>query len=251
MKNSTLFLLAAVILGVAACGPGDGIRSIRATTSTEADLGRIKEIDGPVTFRLLCRNDYPDTLYPVQLYTPCGCTQVRFDRKPVAPGEDEVLEITYDPAYRPGLMMESIDVYYRNSPVKVRNFVIKGEVVGYVHPIEEDRPYNYGEGLYMSHKVLSFGVREAGQTGDIFFRHGNGNKKKADIRFDIPEQWQPYVRMRQPGRMKADERDTIHVKFTMPDPADTVEFSIQPRVNGVPTTEVLIIRAFPDTRQKR
>lgn len=250
MRN-TLFLLAAVILGVAACGPRDGIRTIRTTTSTEADLGKIKEIDGPVTFRLLCRNDYADTLYPVQLYTPCGCTQVRFDRKPVAPGEDEVLEITYNPAYRPGIMMESIDVYYRNSPVKVRNFVIKGEVIGFVHPIEEDRPYNYGEGLYMSHKVLHFGTQEAGETRDVFFRHGNGNQKKADIRFEIPAEWQPYLRMRQPGKMKADERDTIHVKFTMPDPADTVEFAVQPVVNGVSTADVLIIKAFPSDCKNR
>ena len=242
--KKTLFLIA-VILGAAACGSGDGIRTIRTTTQTEADLGKIKEIDGPVTVRLLCKNDYADTLYPVQLHTPCGCTQVRFDRKPVAPGEDEVLEVTYDPAYRPGLMMESIDVYYRNSPVKMRNFVIKGEVIGFVHPIEEDRPYNFGEGLYMSHKVLHFGSRAPGQTADMFFRHGNGNRKKAEITFDIPQEWQPYLHMRQPGKMKADERDTLHVKFTMPDPADTVEFTIQPRVNGVPTQEVLTVRAFP------
>lgn len=243
MKKTVILL--ALLLGAAACGPKDGIRTIRTTTQTEANLGKIKEIDGPVTVRLLCKNDYPDTLYPVQLHTPCGCTEVRFDRKPVAPGEDEVLEVTYNPAYRPGPMMEGIDVYYVNSPVRSRNFVIKGEVIGYNHPIEEDRPYNFGEGLYLSHKVLHFGSKRAGETGDMFFRHGNGNKKKADVTFDIPEEWQPYLRMRQPGKMKADERDTLHVKFTMPDPADTVEFTIQPRVNGVPTQEVLTVKAFP------
>lgn len=244
MKHRILFLIT-VILGVAACGPADGIRTIRTTTQTEADLGRIKEADGPVTVRLLCKNDYPDTLYPVQLHTPCRCTKVRFDRKPVPPGEDEVLELTYDPAYRPGLMMESIDVYYRNSPVKIRNFVIKGEVIGCVHPIEEDRPYHLGEGLYTSHKVLHFGSREAGQTADMYFRYGNGNRKKADITFEIPREWSSCVRMRQPGRMKADERDTLHVKFTMPSPADTVEFAIQPLVNGIPTQEKLVVKAVP------
>jgi hypothetical protein len=241
MKKAIILL--ASVLGIAACGTGDGVRVLRVTTSTEADLGKIKEIEGPVTFKLLCKNDLADTLYPVQLHTPCGCTQVSFDRKPVAPGEDEVLTVTYDPAYRPGPMMEEIVVYYRNSPVRSRSMVIKGEVIGYNHPIEEDRPYAYGEGLFMSHKVMNFGSRRPGETADMFFRHGNGGSRKADIRFDIPPEWQPYVRMRQPGRMKADERDTIHVKFTMPEGIDTVSFAIQPYVNGKPTDEALCLKA--------
>ena len=237
------FLFLAALLAAAACTPKDGIRTIRTATDREADLGKIKEIDGPVTVRLVMKNDYPDTLYPVQLYTPCGCTEAHFERKPIAPGEDEAIEVTYNPAYRPGLMMEEIQVRYRNSPVKVRSYVIKGEVIGYNHPIEEDRPYAYGEGLYMSHKVLNFGRLSPGQTGDVFFRHGNGNTRKADITFDIPDGWQPYLRMRQPGRMKADQRDTIHVKFTMPELLDSVSFTVQPRVNGEPTQTQLTILA--------
>ena len=237
-------LILAVALLAAACGPKDGVRTIRTTTSTEANLGKIKEIDGPVTVRLLVKNDLADTLYPLRLHTPCGCTQVNFKRDPVPPGADEVLEVTYNPAYRPGPMMEEFTVFYLNSPVRSRSIVIKGEVIGYNHPIEEDRPYAFGEGLYMSHKVLNFGRRRPGETQDMFFRHGNGNKKKADIRFEIPAEWQPYLRMRQPGKMKADQRDTIHVKFTMPEGIDTVEFSVQPYVNGVKTEEVLLVKSF-------
>ena len=236
-------LLPLCILVAAACGPKDGIRTLRTTTSTEADLGRIKEIDGPVTVRLLVKNDYTDTLYPVHLYTPCACTQVQFDRKPVPPGQDEVLLVSYNPAYRPGPMMEEFVVYYSNSPVKTRSLVIKGEVIGYNHPIEEDRPYAFGEGLYMSHKVLSFGACRPGETRDMFFRHGNGNSHKSVIHFEIPSQWQPYLRMRQPGKMKADERDTLHVKFTMPEGIDSVEFTVQPTVDGALTEEKLTIRA--------
>ena len=242
MKN--LFLLLALLLPAVACGPRDGLRTVRITEGQDADLGTIKEIEGPVTVRLLIRNDYPDTLRPVQLYTPCGCTQARFDQKPVAPGADEILEVTYNPAYRPGPMREEIQVRYTNSPVRVRTFSITGNVVGFNHPIEEDRPYAFGEGLYMSHKVLSYGSLRPGETGDFFFRHGNGNTRKANIVFDIPDAWKPYVRMRQPGKMKADQRDTIHVKFTMPEGLDSVEFALQPRVNGKKTEDSLLIRAW-------
>ena len=232
------------LLLAAACGPKDGVRTIRTAEGQEADLGKIQEIDGPVTVRLVAKNSCADTLFPVQLYTPCGCTQVRFDRTPVAPGADEMLEVTYNPAYRPGPMREEIQVRYQNSPVQVRTFAIKGEVIGYNHPIEEDRPYAYGEGLYMSHQVLTYGRLRPGQTGDFFFRYGNGNKRLATVTFDIPEPWRPYLRMRQPGKMKADQRDTLHVKFTMPEGIDSVDFALQPRVNGKPTDEVLTIRAW-------
>ncbi len=235
-----VFLLALLMMA-AACGSRDGIRTIRTAEGQDANLGTIREIDGPVTVRLLIRNDFPDTLYPVQLHTPCGCTNARFDQKPVAPGADEVLEVTYNPAYRPGPMREEIQVRYVNSPVRVRTFTISGKVVGFNHPIEEDRPYAYGEGLYMSHKILSYGQLRPGETGDFFFRYGNGNTRKATVTFDIPEAWQPYVRMRQPGRMKADQRDTLHVKFTMPEGIDSAAFSLQPRVDGRKTEEVLSV----------
>ena len=235
-----VFLLT-LLLMAAACGSRDGIRTIRTAEGQDADLGTIREIDGPVTVRLLIRNDFPDTLYPVQLHTPCGCTNARFDQKPVAPDADEVLEVTYNPAYRPGPMREEIQVRYVNSPVRVRTFTISGKVIGFNHPIEEDRPYAFGEGLYMSHKILSYGLLRPGETGDFFFRYGNGNTRKATVTFDIPEEWQPYVRMRQPGRMKADQRDTLHVKFTMPEGIDSAAFSLQPRVDGRKTEEVLSV----------
>ena len=84
-KALTLLLLLA-----AACAPKDGIRTIRTAEGREAGLGKIKEIDGPVTVRLVIRNEYADTLYPVRIDTPCGCTKVRFGRQPVAPGIDGI-----------------------------------------------------------------------------------------------------------------------------------------------------------------
>ena len=236
-------LLIALLAAMAACTPKEGVRTLPAKEGKDVNLGKIKEIDGPVTVRLVVKNEYPDTLYPVQLYTSCGCTKAKFDQKPVPPGADEVLEVTYNPAYRPGPMREEIQVRYLNSPVQLRTFAIKGEVIGFKHPIEEDRPYAYGEGLYMSHLIMHYGALRPGETGDFFFRHGNGNTRKATVTFDIPEAWRPYLRMRQPGKMKADERDTIHVKFTMPSGLDTVEFALQPRVDGEPTEEVLTVRA--------
>ena len=248
MRKSVLLLVFIASLLVS-CREKGGVRSYTATETAEINIGRIMEIDGPVTFRLIARNDFADTLHPVRLYTPCGCTEARFDRNPVAPGEDEVIEVTFNPAYRPGRMMEEVQVYYLDSPTPMRSFIIVGEVVGYNHPIEEDRPYHMGEGLYMSHKNLAFGHRTPGETADLFFRYGNGNKRKASVTFEVPAEWQEYFRLRQPGKMAADERDTLHVKFTMPEGIDSVMFFVQPKVNGVPTEEVLRISAVRENEE--
>ncbi|MBR1575320.1 MAG: DUF1573 domain-containing protein [Bacteroidales bacterium] len=243
MRKILLIGIAAMALALS-CTPQDGIRTIRTAPDREADLGKIREIDGPVTVRLLVRNELSDTLRPVSIHTPCGCTEGHFDPKPVAPGEDEVIEVTYNPAYRPGPMRESVQVRYQDSPVKLHSYTIKGEVIGYNHPIEEDRPYNYGEGLYMSHMLLHYGNRRPGETGDLFFRYGNGNAHKSSLTFDVPEPWRPYLGLRSPGRMKADQRDTLHVSFSMPEGVDTVDFTVQPRMDGRPTEQVLTIRAY-------
>ena len=216
------------------------VRTVRVGRDGEADLGKIMEKDGPLTVRLVLRNEFDTDLHPHQLYTPCGCTKARFERGSVAPGEDQVLEVTYNPAYRPGPMREKIQVQYTDSPIPLKDIYIKGTVIGFNHPIEEDRPYAYGEGLYMSHKILHYGMKKAGEKGDIFFRYGNGDTKKSHrLLFDVPEQYRPFVRLRQPGKVGPDYRDTLHLTFTMPPGQDTVRFFIQPTVDGRPTQERL------------
>lgn len=243
-KTIRLFaLFAALSLLVPGCSRKAMVREYRAEENSETDLGRIMEIDGPVTFKLLCRNDFSDTLHPLYNYASCGCTAIDFDSSPVAPGQDEVLTITFNPEYKSGRFMEEVSVIYKDSPVRARSYIIKGEVKPYNHPIEEDRPYNLGEDFYVSNKILPFGSREPGETSERFFRYGNGSRHSATVRFEVPSQWESYITIRQPGRMKADQRDTVHVKLTFPEGVDTLRIPLQPLVNGKPTEESILLLA--------
>lgn len=237
-----VLIAAAALLALSACGP-KGPKDYVVSEGIEANLGKIKEADGKVAFRLLAVNDQPDTLFPKFIYTQCGCTVAQTNLKPVAPGETEVIEVTYNPSYKKGKIMEEIQVMYQHSPIRMRSFIIVGEVIPCSHPIEDSCRYPMGLDLYSSHKMLSFGAKSPGETADIFFRYGNGGKRKMDLRFDVPEEWQPYLRLRQPGKLKADQRDTVHVKLTMPAHVDSVQFYIQPLVNGKPTDVPISIRA--------
>ena len=66
------------------------------------DFGTIRETDGPVTHRFVCRNEgeHPEVI--LQVTTTCGCTTPRYTRKPILPGEEAEITVTYDPANRPG-----------------------------------------------------------------------------------------------------------------------------------------------------
>lgn len=242
----TKWLLTLLLAALAACGPKSGIREIRTADNLEADLGTIREADGPVTFRLVIRNETGDTLIPLQTYTYCGCTKVEADRTPVPPGADQRITVTYDPAYRPGRFMEEILVNY-NDGKTVRSFIFKGEVIGMDHPVEEDHPYDFGGGLHLSHEVLHYGRREAGETGDIFFRYANGTDRPMDLAF-LPEgDHTGAVRLRSPLHLDAGERDTLHVRFTMPEgiaPDDTLWIPIRVEANGKILDKALRIKAI-------
>ena len=231
----------AVLLSVVACSRQQGTYILSEVGET--DLGVIKEKDGVRNFHLVALNDSRDTLYPVRTYTRCSCVSVRHALRPVAPGEMESVELRINPAYRGGLFMEEIQVYYSNQDVPMRSFVIKGEIRPCKHPIEEDRPYDMGGGLYMSHKNLPFGQMAPGQTKEMFFRYGNGGRKKAEIGFTVPPEWCPYLKIRQPGVLAPDRRDTLHVSFTMPDSVDSVEFAIVPTVGGRNSGETITVTA--------
>lgn len=242
--NRINFLVVLLLLGAASCTSGP-----KTYVYDPADpfirIGKINEIDGPVSFDVVVKNNTPDTLYPLRTAVECSCTTVDVYYQPVAPGESITIHTTYDPAYRKGPQGESAALYFKD--VAPALFEIQADVVPYNHIITEDHPYAYGHDLYMSHKTLPFGKLAPGETRDIYFRIGNGSTKKANIEL-VPEGCdKESVRFRQPGKVAADWRDTIHVKFTMPETKvanDTVEFHIQPCVNGEPTEQKMTILAI-------
>ena len=75
------------------------------------DFGTIRETDGPVTHRFVCRNEgeHPEVI--LQVTTTCGCTIPRYTRKPILPGEEAEITVTYDPANRPGNFSRELAVF--------------------------------------------------------------------------------------------------------------------------------------------
>lgn len=237
MKKYLLFLTALLLV---ACSPKDGVITI--AEDGYINLGKVKEADGPVELTCRYRNSSADTNVVFNVLTGCSCTAIVPANKVVAPGEYLSFKVTYDPAYRKGEINEGLCVRYANGNADV--FYLKGNVIPCTHPMKEDCRYDLGSGLHTSYSTLFFGNNRPGDVKRMYFHVGNGNTKSARIEFKSDDPNFSSLSFRQPGKMKADQRDTIHVKFTMPDGIDTVKFELQPYVNGKPVEKTIKVISY-------
>jgi hypothetical protein len=96
------------------------------------------------------------------------------------------------------------------------------------HPVTEDHPYHYGEGLYMSHRVLPFRALKAGEQQTFQLRIANDTDRPMNIEF----RRQPDNRLLQMPRqltLKPRERRTVDVSYKA-----WREYSYRRRIDVVP-----------------
>lgn len=75
------------------------------------DFGTIKEADGPVTHAFTIKNVGNEPLVITRASASCGCTKPKFSTEPIAPGKSTKIEVTYNPAGRPGQFVKTVAVY--------------------------------------------------------------------------------------------------------------------------------------------
>lgn len=217
-----------------------------------ANMGEIEEADGPVSFKVTYVNDSEDSVYIFRTSVSCSCLSVDgIENNYAAPGEKIVTNFTYDPAYRNGETEEySILRLSSREDITVH---MTANVNPCKHPIEEGQPYDLGEGFHTSHKILSYAYIAPGETQDMYIHIANGKTKKANIVLEPRGENTDCLRFRQPGKMAADGRDTIHFKMTMPEDYDSgeeINFILQPIVDGVETETPIRVRAVPASAKK-
>ena len=66
------------------------------------DLGKLSETDSPVSRMFQLRNVSDKPLRISRVRTTCGCTAAAYDSTLIAPGEELVITLTYNPKNRPG-----------------------------------------------------------------------------------------------------------------------------------------------------
>lgn len=245
-----LCLMSAAVLSCS--GSREAVRDIVTNENTEADLGRIREKDGPVQVNLLVANETSDTLMPVAAYTRCQCVSASVERRGVPPGKYIRVEVVYNPAYKKGIFMEEIAVQMLGH--KPLSLIVKGDVIPMVHHVEEDHPYDFGSGLHLSHEVLHYGKMDAGEKKDIFIRYANGRRRSVNLGFEISPEWAGAVDFRSSIMVGKGGRDTMHFKFTMPDNIPegyTLKIPVYPCIDGKPAGKVLTVKAISRGKEQK
>lgn len=94
-----------------------------------ADMGAIRQ-GNPKTicFKFKNTGNVPLVIYNVE--PSCGCTGAEWPQKPVKPGKENEIKLTFD-AKEPGVFMKNIDVY-GNFEGGLVQLSIKGEVISNV-----------------------------------------------------------------------------------------------------------------------
>lgn len=178
------------------------------------DFGTIKEKDGKVshTFTFTNTSILPVVISDVNSW--CGCTTAEYTKTPILPGKTAKVTVTFNPQSRPGKFSKEVVLNLDGNKGFTRVW-IKGNVIPYRHPVDEDYPYAFGEGLHMGFKVYLFPPLAEGSTYRLEQRVSNETDKEMTVEF---ERWPNNTVLKMPSKitLKPKERTTFRVSYTAP-----------------------------------
>ena len=126
MRRGVLCLVA-MLLGVELYAQEPRGADIEITTNV-VELGELSRSDDKSYVRLSFLNTGDVPLVVTEVRTSCSCTTIKHDRKPIAPGEQGVLNITVDPSKAPVGNFYRVLQVYSTAISGVKNITLKAEI---------------------------------------------------------------------------------------------------------------------------
>lgn len=117
----------AMLLGVELYAQEPRGADIEFTTNV-VELGELSRSDDKSYVRLSFLNTGDVPLVVTEVRTSCSCTTIKHDRKPIAPGEQGVLNITVDPSKAPVGNFYRVLQVYSTAISGVKNITLKAEI---------------------------------------------------------------------------------------------------------------------------
>nr|WP_320057909.1 DUF1573 domain-containing protein [uncultured Bacteroides sp.] len=175
------------------------------------DFGQILEKNGKVshTFNFYNKGNKPVVINDVSAW--CGCTTSSYTKKPVLPGKKATVTVTYNPYNRPGSFSKEV-VVLTESGKSYSRLWIKGYVIPYLHPVEENYPYKYGGGLWMNMEVMAFGTLDKGSTKTMKLKLANDTNANIKL-FFVVVGGNTDVKFTSPRALKAHEERVIPITY--------------------------------------
>ncbi len=120
------------------------------------DYGIIEENDGPAKCQLRFVNRGNKPVAIIKASASCGCTEPQYSTTPVEPGDTGIVNVTYDPAGRPGkfdkkVKIETTDGESENLRSNLR---VRGVVSGNSATVAARYPYEAGKARLRATTVI-------------------------------------------------------------------------------------------------
>lgn len=146
------------------------------------DFGVIDEDMGKVTGQMRFVNECDSDVVVKSVRVTCGCTASNYPRRPIAPGDTAVIEITYNPYGRPGKF--SKDAYVVTNTVPSRTKVtVRGNVIGKEYTVRKLYPEAVGD-LKMKSLIANLGKMKKHSTRISTLKAYNQNRDSLRITFE-------------------------------------------------------------------
>lgn len=148
MKRSAILMAGMLAMATAMMAqtpeiPGAPKAAVLKFETTHHDFGKIKEDDGPVTYRFKFTNAGSANLILTKVQPACGCTTSHWTKDSVGPGKEGYVDATYDVSHRPGSFNKSITIY-ANTAQAISLLTFSGTVLPHVKTQKDSFPYEMG-----------------------------------------------------------------------------------------------------------
>lgn len=185
-------------------------RAPRMSFESEShDFGKIREADGPTTWRFEFTNVGAVPLVISNVAPSCGCTAPSWTKEPVLPGAKGFVAATYDPRNRPGIFEKTLTVTSNGDP-ETLILKISGDVIPKEGSNDLKFPVSIGN-LKLTRNHVGFGDIYYGaqvKSETPVFNSGNENLR---IEFtDVPKH---LLVVANPKMLKPGEIGSIEVTY--------------------------------------
>lgn len=248
MKRLLVYLFSLLLTGAMAAQDAAQYAETFKYDKRIHDFGTIQERDGKVSHTFVFTNTGAKPVVISEVNAWCGCTSAEYTKSPVLPGRQAKVTVTYNPNRRPGKFSKEVVVMFNDGALYTRVWV-KGNVVGYLHPVTEDYPYAFGDGLYLGYRVLPFVCTKQGAEAHIDQRIANDTDKEMTVEFRrVPNN--RVLKMPDRITLKPRERTKFRVSYRTAKvyPVDRYVL-VYPIVNGK-RMKPIRVNLFGKTKQK-
>ena len=205
------------------------------------NFGTINEAKGKVSHTFVFQNKGKSAVTISDVQSGCGCIGKVVTNATVKPGDKGKVTISFDPAYKSGFFSKEV-VVLSNNGQNYNRIWVEGTINPAEHPITDDYPYHFGDGLYLRLKVMAFGYLKPGETKEMELHYANNTNKELTLSFMVKDNKQG-LKFTNPGKIAAKAKGVIKFSYTMPSSAvNDVSFTVYPHVNKKKLKETLEVK---------